>query len=562
MKRIVLAAALWLAAGPVLAVETISPGELKPGMKGYGLTVLSGYTIQRFEAEVIDVMPNALPSADMVLVRCSGMGLDQTKLIAGMSGSPVYFEGKLAGAIAYTWSFQNEPIAGVTPIKAMIEAATVKTAPPVTAAAGKESGLDPSFRPIGCPVLISGLAPSLLPEAKRLLEPFNLGPVSIGGGSISDPEAPAKIEPGSALGVQLINGDLNLAAVGTATLVEGSTVYAFGHGFFNGGPVALPLTLAKVHTVISNSMLSFKLASPVKEVGTMVGDFPLAVSGRLGQSARMIPMTIAINNTATGNKKTFKFGIVDHPQMTLNIMQLAMLQALSLTGAISDLTTVSLEMDLSLRGWPETIHYRDMFALSRGSFANEYLVPATIFLNNPYRKLEIDRIDFSLEVRPGWEVAEIRSVWASKAEALPGETVTVGVRLMRFQGPEFENLFEFKIPEGSREMVSLSIVGGEQMPLDVAPPESAFDIVNAFKKLPKPTWLVMQYQKPGAFLDYAGGRLRELPPSAQALISGPGNTAAKRQQDFEFKIADTPYIIKGAAALQLIVKPEAGRIKK
>jgi hypothetical protein len=564
MNKILCAFLLCFFASRVLAVETIDPGEIKPGMKGYGLTVLSGYKIERFDVEVIDVMPHSLPGADMILVKCSGAGLEKSKLIAGMSGSPVYIEGKLAGAIAYTWGFQLDPIAGITPIKAMIEAGSVSPKPVVTASAtpAKESLFDPSIKPIGCPVLISGLDPSLMDQAKKLLEPFNLGPVSMGGGNMEDPEAPSKVEPGSAVGVQLVAGDLNLAAVGTATMVDGNTIFAFGHGFFNGGPVALPLALAKVNTVIANSQLSFKLASPVREVGTLKGDFPLAVSGKLNEKPNLIPVTIAVNNLAMGNKKTFHFFVADHPVLTVSLVQICLMQALSLTGAISENSTVALDMDLSLRGYPKKIHYKDMFALNKGSFTPEYLIPATLFATNPYKKVDISEVSFDLGVKPGWDVAEIKSVWSSKVEVMAGETITIGVSLRRFQGDTLEKSFEFQVPKDAHEMVNLAFGGGEQMPLDIAQPDSIDDLIAAFHNLPKPTWLVMQYQKSGAIVDLDGERMRGLPPSAQSIMAGFGSTEGKRLPDFEFITIDTPYIIKGAAAIQLKVKPESGRTKK
>ena len=416
MKKILQCVMLLLLASRVMAIETIDPDQIKPGMKGYGLTVLSGYKVERFDVEVIDVMHHALPASDMILVKCSGAGLEKSKLIAGMSGSPVYIEGKLAGAIAYTWGFQLDPIAGITPIKAMINAGTISPRPAVTASATapKDFTFDPSIKPIGCPVLISGLDPSLMDRAKKLLDPFNLGPVSMGGGVMEDPEAPSKVEPGSAVGVQLIAGDLNLAAVGTATMVDGNTVLAFGHGFLNGGPVALPFVLAKVNTVIANTQLSFKLASPVREVGILKGDFLLAVSGKLNEKPNRIPVTVAINNLATGNKKTFHFQVADHPLLTVSLVQLCLMQSLSLTGAISENATVSMDMDLSLRGYPDKINYKDMFALNKGSFSPEYLIPAALFATNPFKKVDISELSFNMEVKPGWEVAEIKSVWSSK----------------------------------------------------------------------------------------------------------------------------------------------------
>jgi len=564
MKKILLALVLFGFAAELAALETIKISEIKPGMKGYGLTVFKGFEIEKFDVEVIDIMPRALPDVDMILVRCSGAGLEKSKLIAGMSGSPIYLEDKLAGAIAYTWSFQQEPVAGVTPIQNMIEATTKNLKPGLAASAdsSKDLGLNPALKPVGCPILVSGLEPSLFPEARKILEQFNLGPVTTGGGRAKDLGAPQKLEPGSAVGVELITGDLDIAAVGTATMVEGNTVLAFGHGFFNGGAVSLPLALAKVNTVIASSLLSFKLASTVREVGTLFGDFPAAVSGRLGQKAEMIPVQVSVKNLATLNEKSYRYQIADHPVLTLNMLQLALLQSVLRAGAISENATVNLDMNLSLQGYPEKIHYQDKFALSRGSFSGEYLIPAVIFANNPYKKIKFSGFEFNLEVKPGWELAEIKSVWANKMELSPGDSVTIGVRLRKYQGEEFEKVINFKIPMDAQGGISLNIMGGSQMPLDIAAPESIDDLINVFKKVPSPTWLVVQYQQPGVIVDYQGERMRGLPPSAQALFSGWANTEARRSPDFAYLTFDMPYIIKGAGALRFLIKPETERGKK
>jgi hypothetical protein len=563
MKKIWLAFLVCFLGARVSAVEIIHPSELKPGMKGYGLTVLSGYRVERFEVEVIDVMPKALPAADMILVRCSGAGLEKSKLIAGMSGSPVYFDGRLAGAIAYTWGFQQEPIGGITPIQAMLDASELNR-PALKAEAGpdRESALSPSLKPIGLPVMISGLDPALFPEAEKLLGALSLGPLTSGGGQVEDREAPLKVEPGAALGVQLISGDLNAAAVGTATLVEGNTVVAFGHGLFNGGALALPLVLAKVNTVIGSNALSFKMASPARELGTLKGDFSLAVSGKLDEKPRMIPVAVEVKNQAIGQSRTFHYNVGDHPLLSLKLVQLCLLQSLSLTGAVSDYSTVSLEMELLLEGRPQAIHYHDLFTLNKGSFTGEYILPAMIFSANPYQKVKLSGLNFKLEVRPGWELAEIKSVWASKMEVAPGETITIGVRLKRFRGEEFEKRFLFEVPRQARGMLNLNFMGAEQMQLDIAQPESIEDLVAAFKKFPEPTWLVVQYPKPGLILDYGGERLRSLPPSVRSVLSGWANTGAKLSPDFEYLTLDASCLVRGNGALQLKVKPESGRTKK
>jgi len=565
MKRLVWSFIFFLLALKSFAVEIIKPEQIQPGMKGYGLTVLSGYQVERFEVEVIDIIPKAMAGTDFILVRCSGAGLEKSRLISGMSGSPVYFEGKLAGAISATWQFAQEPIGALTPIGDMIEGLKIKSAQAQTAFVGSlnnQAQLYPGLDSRGCVVLVSGLDSNLLGEAKRLLEPINLGPIMAGGKELDDPKAPGKIEPGSAVGVALVSGDLNISVVGTATLVEGNTVLAFGHQFFNGGAVSLPLILAKVHTVIPSQNLSFKLASPVREIGALFLDSYIGIAGKLGEKAQMIPIKIEVDNKLTRSKREFNYSIADYPYLIPYLSSIVLYQSLSSAGATSQLTTVELDMALKLKGFPEPITYRDRFLFRGDSFSREYLLSVNIFMNNPFKEVKISELNFNLAVKPGWEMAEIKSIWANKIQVSPGETVLLGVRLKPYQGEEFDKTIELKIPDDAKKVFNLTVLAGENMPLDIAPPESVEDLIKAFNQIPNSNWLVLQYPKPGIILDYQGGRLRSLPPSIQSILSGWGDTKAKRTQDFEYLTYPTNYLIKGKARIQFQVINEQGRKKK
>jgi len=561
MKKVFLILAGILFAVNLRAVETIKVSELKPGMKGYGLSVFQGVKPERFEVELIDILPRALPDTDLILVKCSGAGLEKSRVIAGMSGSPVYFDGKLAGAIAYTWPFAIDPIAGVTPIESMLSSLQSPAKASVSASLSKAEKSDSllGFQPVGNSIMVSGLAPSLYDEARAILESFNLGPVLTGGGKSEGMDSEVKLESGGAIGVNLVTGDIDISAVGTATLVEGNTVLAFGHPFFNGGVVSLPLSAAKVHTVLSSQGLSFKIASSGPEMGALKLDSINGISGRLGEKARMIPVKITVKNQATNITRDFSYQIADHPVLSPKLTQLCLYESLASGGAISDKAMVDLDMELKLEGYPEPIRYKDMFALQGSSFSNDYLAPVFIFSQNPYQKIQISEMTFHLSVREGWDIAEIKSIWANKTEVNPGDTVLIGVRLRKFQGDEFEKVIEFRVPEDAKQMVLLKFMGGEQMPIDIAQPESVEDLIRAFKMIPDVKWLVVQYVKPVPAMDYEGMRLKNLPPSAQAMLAGRVDTKAKRAPDFEYYTFETPYYIRGRAMLALRVISDTGR---
>jgi len=557
MKRLILIIGLIFSLN-LLGVEIIPVRELHPGMKGYGLSVFKGYQPERFEVEIIDILPKALVKADLILIKCSGAGLEKTRVIAGMSGSPIYFQGKLAGALAYTWSFSQEPIAGVIPIESMLE--LLKTSSPSQTAnqnSSRELAFSPELKPVGCPVMVSGFSPPEFNQVKPLLESLNLGPVINGGGKIIDNSAPSKLEPGSAIGVELVRGDINITVIGTATLVEGDTVLAFGHSFFWGGAVSFPLTLAKVHTIISSEYLSFKLASSVREMGELNRDLELGIAGRLDQKPETIPVQVKINNQLLNLKNNYNFQIANHPYLVPVLTQICLFEAIASSGAVSEYSTVKVQLNIQLENYEQKISYQDWFTFSGNIYTSNYLAPISLLLNNPYQKVKIKNLDFQLELRPGWEVATIKSVWTNKTEVSPGEKVLIGVRFQVYQGGEFEKKIIFQIPKESQRQLMVSLIGGENMPPDIAPPDSLEDLIQAIKKLPSPRWLVLRYSKPGLILDEQGKRLRSLPPSAQRLISGKTNSRARRVAEYDYQVYPMPYIIRGGASLRFKIKAPA-----
>src|SRR5208282_5584681 len=239
---------------PAFAVDTLRPEQLQPGMKGYGLSVFQGTKPEHFEVEIIGVLKNVMPKQDMILIRMSGAGLEKHKVIAGISGSPIYINDKLIGALAYGWTFENEPLAGVTPIHNMLAQLTRPFVPPSTVmtsvSLGRSSSTPAMFappngpfsrdagdfdtpHPLLTPLSFGGFSARVIERFGSRFTGFGMMPVVAGGaGSGALPRRSGDIEPGGAIGVQLMRGDLNMTAVGTATYIEKNRVLAFGHPFF------------------------------------------------------------------------------------------------------------------------------------------------------------------------------------------------------------------------------------------------------------------------------------------------------------------------------------------
>ena len=346
--------------------------EVRPGMIGVGRTVFQGADLADFKVHIIGVLRNVQgPRRDLILARLEGGPLAQTGVAAGMSGSPVYVDGRLIGAVSYSiGAFSKEAIAGITPIQEMKDAtATSRPRPvrqarvdlPVTrqsltealtaayaqlapfaarpadvqsiglpTAAGAQLGA--MMRPIATPLLMAGFEPDIADVIGGGFRDSGFSPV-ITGGSGAGGEAPTgPLREGDAIGVSLIGGDLEMGATGTVTHIDGDRVYAFGHPFYNLGPAAFPMTRAHVFTMLPSLMNSFKISSLGETIGTMQQDRATAIAGTLGKGPALVPMTITVNSTRDGDaqpiSRTVKLNLVNDQLFTPLLAYVSMFNTL------------------------------------------------------------------------------------------------------------------------------------------------------------------------------------------------------------------------------------------
>jgi len=343
--------------------------ELKDGMRGVARTVFRGSEPEEFNVEILGVLPGGIgPRQDLIVGRLSGGGAERTSVFAGMSGSPVYIDGKLVGAISYSFPFSKEPICGITPIEQMIAIFEQKTQPVLPsnepkavayldlmssdwmkdlqrpdAPTGQVASTIPSnsrmasvsgqtFQPIASPITFSGFSQDTLNVFSAQLLRIGLMPVSSAGGT-------ARIEPmkkadettllgGDSVTMQLTRGDYSLSAAGTVTLRDGETIYAFGHPFLSLGSSDLPMSESHVVTVIPNLNNSFKIAVPDSMVGSMTQDRATGVYGKLGKAPRMIPVRINLQ-TSRGQTETVNLEVVRDDFLTPLLLNIATVNALS-----------------------------------------------------------------------------------------------------------------------------------------------------------------------------------------------------------------------------------------
>ncbi len=556
---------------------TIDPSEIKPGMEGYGLSVFQGRELARFQVTVIGVLKNALPRQDLIIVRCSGQDLEKTMIVAGMSGSPVYLDGRLAGAVSYGWAFSQDPLAGVTPVKYMIQAANQ---PPLkVAAAGpawpvperswapREDGSsappmpmagaagNARMAPIATPVLASGFSPQGLKLLSDELAPYNLVPMA-GGGLASDkldPAAAQAMVPGSAIGAALVTGDLSLTAIGTLTWRDGDKVAAFGHPFLQAGRISMPLVSADILTVVSLQDVSFKLGSPGAVVGELSSDGQAAITGVLGQQPDTVPMTIRIRREGAGLDDTYHLGLARDPTLTPLLIRIGLMEVIRSAAPSIEPTTVRAHTRLKLARYGD-VEYEDVYAIMRNNFTMGLMDPVLFFARNPFEEIHIEAADVDLEVTDRLKVAAIDKVWADTDEAEPGSTIEVGVSLRPYGGEPVEYKFPVSVPDDDVKQLSLKIIGGDNAPPDAAYPEDVAGMIKFMHAVYPSDSLVVVYQVPGMGVDVNGNRLHSLPPSVSSMLQPKNARDNDAAPETTVLAQKTPYVIVGAQRITIRVK--------
>ena len=553
MKPLLLAVFLCLA--PLLAegTATLGVGEIRAGMKGYGRTVFQGGKIERFEFEVLGVQKNAAPGRSRIMVRASGGPLAETGILAGMSGSPCYIDGKLIGALSTGLLFEKEPIGGITPIAEMLEQLRdipeiapsrtplilPKLEPPkVLKAALLGQMLD--FRtlmgetdPQVLPMALAGSA--LGAEAQRVWSgwpvTFTAVPTLSGGGR----EDASPLEPGGMAAIALMQGDLDLATSGTITYVSGKRVLMFGHQLLNLGPVDLPLWSATVATSVASYQNSFKLAMPVAPIGALRLDRSSGVAGILGAEAHMVPMRIGLN---LGGKRTldFRFELMDHPVATGALAATAVAQTLDAHTRGIGFQSLSLQGNIKLAGHP-AIQLENVIAdLNPGRMSQYVGAMVQALCLNPFEKPVIEGISLTIKAEERLDLTGIVSVRLLKARARRGEVLPVLVTLQNIQGVRETATFNIQVPSSAMKGKAVLMVGDgysltaadpDERVVEVAALSDVVRVLNGALRNNHAYALLVQLQ-PGAGL--RGSRIEGIPPTVASLVGGDGASSDNKLQ--------------------------------
>jgi hypothetical protein len=569
---------LFFVAGLPAQSKVFPVDELRPGMVGVGRTVFEGDRLDEFKVHFIGVLRNVIgPRRDLILARLEGGPLANAGVIAGMSGSPVYIDGRLVGAVSYSLgAFSKEPIAGITPIGEMVsdatlpavrrQAARVDLPMPLTPESFQASlrqafswirpfadspsdvqvlgdinaGIGTMLRPIATPLTLGGFDASVIAPVATVFRDQGFVPVM--AGSAQAPQGargatPAPLRPGDPIGVALMSGDLELGATGTVTEVDGDRVYAFGHPFYGLGPTQFPMTRAYVHTILPSLQSSMKIASTGEVIGTVSQDRATTIAGTLGRGPAMIPITLTLNNAVRGVRKTFNMAMVNDELFTPLLAYLSILNTLTSYERQNGVGTYVLKGSASIKKHGD-IAFEDLFTGDQPSAgaAASVVAPINFLLRNSFEGVEFEGLNLEIEASEQPRSATLERAWIDGTRVKAGTTVDLKVLLRTYRGEELTRSVPVQIPANARGSVSIMVADASRLsqwearelqvqPLQTSGLPQMIRVLNDARKNNR-LYVRLVTRDGGAVV--RGESLSALPPSVLAVMESDRNGGSFR----------------------------------
>jgi hypothetical protein len=607
---------LFAVAGLSSQSRTFPVDELKAGMVGIGRTVFEGDRLDEFKVHILGVLRNVVgPRRNLILARLEGGPLAQTGVIAGMSGSPVYIDGRLVGAVSYSLGqFSKEPIAGITPIGEMVEAATfagprqpaarVALQVPITpeglraslrqafswarpfadsaadvqvfGGAGLHAGLGPLLRPIATPLTLGGFEPGVIDPLAAAFHDQGFVPMLAGSASAlpqvngwacrSDPCAalPA-LRPGDPVGLALMSGDLELGVTGTVTDIDDTRVYAFGHPFYGLGPTQFPMTRAYVHTLLPSLASSFKIASTGDVIGTFQQDRATTIAGTLGPGPALIPVRITLTSDR-GTKKTFNMAMVNDQLFTPLLTYISIVNTLTSYERQNGAASYIVRGTASVKKYGD-VAFEDLFTGDQPSngAATYVVAPINFLLRNAFEDVELERVDLEIDASEQPRSATLERVWIDGNRITPGATVDLKVLLRTYRGDEVTRTVPVQIPPSARGTMSIMVADGTRLsqwearelqiqPLQARGLPQMIRVLNNARKNNR-LYVRLLGRDGGAVVK--GESLSSLPPSVMAVLESDRNGGSFRPLQNavlgEWEIA-TEHAVNGSRTLSLPIE--------
>ena len=589
-------------------VPVMPTNEIKPGMSGIGKTVFYGNKIDEFGFEVLDIIKNFYPKQDVILVRLTGEKAEMNGVVSGMSGSPMYIDGKLIGALAIRFgSFMKEPIGGVMPIEEMYPIVDLESK------RGQETTINTSLLPgymdaalcgtdgsiwqnlatgiiqsgsaeqtsaaqIQSPLLFSGFDSRLVAQFSSLFEPMGFTVTSGGSGSQKSGTDNTPVEPGSAISQVFISGDMSIESTGTVTAVYDQKLLAFGHYIFNMGPINLPLARANILATLPSMMGSSKMAASDEIIGTFRQDRLTGVYGDLSIKPNTVPVDIDFK-TVTGKDQAYHFDMAQDKSLN-NIIPLflrsALIQALTAGRLAGNLNSMDFQSTVSFVDGRE-IKLDDFFSseqrfgfLASGMDANQaadLLASALgVLMVNDFESPDIQAISVKAHEIKGERIAKIKNIWQNKKTVTPNDTLNFSIDLETTDNQKIKLSRSFAIPQNidARQLIVFISSAATLTQYEIQTNRSKYIPVNfdhmlsILRERRKNNHLYIQIQVQDRGLLLEGNELSALPPSVMNVMGTiKTNSSSKGMQNrvlYEESIP-TDYEITGAKRLSVRVNP-------
>jgi hypothetical protein len=578
--------------------------DLRPGMKGIARTVFAGSEPQEFGLEILGVLAGFTgPRQSTIIAKLSGANVDKTGVFAGMSGSPVFIDDRLVGAIAYSFPFSKEPICGITPIQQMIdifeqgndkpkrnaearamsftELASAEWKPrlpkptftstsliaPVTAGSPLAPLMGQQIQQIATPVVFSGISQESLSLFSSELTKSGLLPVSgVGGSAAISPLEPfdeKTLTPGTSVSVQLVRGDYSIAASGTVTFRDGERIYAFGHPFLGLGSSDMPMTECSVVTVVQNTFNSFKLAVPGRMVGSISQDRATGVFGQLGHAPRMIPVKINLH-TSRDRVEQFSYEVVSDEFLTPLLVNITVFNTIATRERSIGESTITVNGSIVVDGQaPIAVQRRFSSANAAVLAAGSIATPVSALLGSGFDEVNIKGIVVDIDSSEEKRAATLERISLDRTEVRRGEKVEIQAYVRTDSGKQFVERIPVQIPADAPSGQLMIMIGDgatlqEASAAKIFVPRDLAQLVGAINKTKKNDRLYMRLLRPAPGVVIGTSELPNLPPSVVATLnndrSSGGYTPTLLSQIYERELSPAEFVISGQQVISVTVK--------
>jgi hypothetical protein len=593
VPRFVVSAVFVLAAALHAQTAFFPLKDVTPGLRGIGKTVFSGNRIEEFQVEVLGVLENIGPKQSLILARLSGGPLEKTGVLQGMSGSPVYIDGKLAGAVALAFPFAKEPIAGIRPIEEMVRVTEAGREPAPSQVARNEISLasllsghdltrilprrqevsagDTKLLDIATPVSFAGFTRETLDTFAPQLRALGLEPAQgLAAGGHADPHMgdPSTLKPGSMISVELMTGDMSIGADGTITYIDGSRIYAFGHRFLAIGSTALPFARAEVLALLPVMSSSFKISAPKEMMGAILQDRNTAIAGELGRAAAMAPVSISVSR-AGRRLDSYQMEMVNDRFLSPLLLQMAVFSTLDATERTVGASSFRVSGEVEFQGSAAPLKLNNMYAADTGSAMIASLStasPLAFVLQSGFDSLQVKKVVLNIESFDAKMQLQIDNVFVNRREVRPGEKVELTAIMVGDNGTETARKVEYQVPLGATPGPLLFTVADgmttnltEFRQIIGAQPKSIAQLLSMVNNLRANTKAYVRVWRPEPAFQLEGEDFPDPPPSVALILAGAQTALGSVTQTRNSKLAELEIgagdcAITGSKTIQVEVK--------